>query len=1141
MSKRVANSANYQLYRTLPKLGGNMQLDLVLSPNITNENNKKQIYVQDFHLRPIRNRGYKPNLSEDLTTSPHQINISQFFKDTQSIFYGYKTDLESSNFLVYSKKDCDNIKYLQNWDDVYWCGTQRMKTGLYGTTHETLVPVWIECSNGVKLIIEILDEVDTVVDIFELNLSKDCVYNPEQKFHNKFVKYLLAYFEYCNFTNGNVGNMYLDFDKNKAYLRGIDVRSGNLVTTENLHILNNLTHRERPLLEGNSLLTNLFPDNYLITPQLINFNICFNSKDFFTISSNTLTLYKIRVRVQNLSDVNLDNTQNLKWKVLEQRDIYTNHDYIPRQLLADNYSEYSKYYDDDTLRLNALDYLKDNTNTNIIHENKIVQNICHWSPVDSNNADLLFNLYDGMGSYSQSKLGEIKLNQHTSPLQLDLAETKYNKDTQNITWAGVPLIGDGKEINEIFANPTKYIKNGYLKDLTLQGSGLGLIYTPENNFWQSSNSIEQVPNKIFLGMMTTQWVSNPDHWKTMFSSQLVSRQNVIGILQEHLDAEGKDILPESRASNVYGKNLDKGEWDEFIFADLFNSYASSDTTVQYFFNRELLSKYSNAEWQKFQTKLSQESNKLFYLQKNHILRKITKDSPFFNKISFKEDGQIYERIGGTLPHTEELYDSMHTNKLCIVKWVCTQDDKDKAFKKGDWIIIAFNPRTSKSETNQTLNKNIVRGDILPHGLTYGGFIKAIQQYCKNYLVLSRLFSILDENKIFINNEKKPNPLFLEVLQTLVAQTNFERQTNPTIIIYINRSLDLVRDNTLSHLTKEILYQKNDKRGNFCVRKCGTLRPAMFPDRTIRQAKKDKDHDIDLLSINKYLKYKELYGRNFAYIKKQIFLDYPETITDTQNLFIKSGIPPKYPSIEFNSVVPMVRVGEDDTPCYQTKQGDIMYNEPYPVLLGYSYDGKLLTNQTVYKDYIVNEENKLQLPENKLYNTYIHFEYKWFWKSTFISLPISLIYYIKTDSNDLEYLENVVYITAVFPRKDMPTVKDNTNSEINVYEKFLKDFDKGQNRYFYNDINGTIADLSQKYLDLSKYPENILPQQMPFFYDKLQQNITLLDWQFIKQCYTIKYDLLEASPQLDSNGQYKKDIPTGEILYSYTYRISLYLQ
>ena len=1139
MSKRVANSANYQLYRTLPKLGGNMQLDLVISPHITTLDNKKQIYVSEFHVRPIRNRGYKPNLSEDLTNSPHQINISQFFKDTQSIFYGYKTDLESSNFLVYSKKDCENIKYLQNWDDVYWCGTQRMKIGLYGTTHETLVPVWIECSNGVKLIIEILDEVDTVVDNFELNLSKDCVYNPEQKFHNKFVKYLLAYFEYCNFTKGNVGNMYLDFDKNKAYLRGIDVRSGNLVTTENLHILNNLTHRERPLLEGNSLLTNLFPDNYLITPQLINFNICFNSKDFFTTSSNTLTPYKIRVRVHNLSDVNLDNTQNLKWKVLEQRDIYTNHEYIPRQLLADNYSEYSQFYDDDTLRLNALDYLKDNTNTNIIHENKIVQNICHWSPVDSHNADLLFNVYDGMGSYSRGDKDGFKLNQHTLPLQLDLTETKYNRATQNITWAGTPAIGDGREINEIFANPEKYIKNGYLKDLTQQGLGVGFIYTPNNVFWQSTNSTEQIPKKIFLGMMTTQWVSNPDHWKTMFSSKLVSRQNVIGILQEHLDAEGRDILPENRNSTTYGKVLDKGEWDEFTFADLFNSYASSDQTFRYFFNRKLLSTYTNTDWNNLQTELFKTTNKIGYLKEYHILRKIQKNEPHFDDMTFKEGEHEYERLGGTLTPTEELYDSMHTNKLCIVKWVCETDTE--YYKTGDWIVIAFNPRTSKSETNQTLNTNIVRGDILPHGLTYGGFIKAIQQYCKHYLIISRLFDVLETNQMFVNTEKKPNSLFLELLQTLVAQTNIDKKSNPTSTIYINKSLDLVRDNTLSHLTKEILYQKNDKRGNFLWRKCGTLRPAMFPDRTIRQAKKDKDHDIVLLSINKYLKYQELYGRNFAYVKQQIFLDYPETITETQNLFIKSGISPKYPSIEFNSVVPMVRKGEDDTPCYQTKQGDIMYNEPYPVLLGYSKDGKLLKDKVVYKDYVITDTNPLQLSEKKLYNSYIHSEYKWFWKSTFISLPTSLMYYIKTDSNDLEYLENVVYITSVFPRKDMPTVKDKTNSEINVYEKFLKDFNKGQNRYFYNDINGTIVELSQKYLDLSKYPENNLPQQMPFFYDKLQQNITLLDWQFIKQWYTIKYDLLEASPQLDSNGQYKKDIQTGEILYSYTYRISLYLQ
>ena len=63
---------NSQLYRTNPKLSGNLQIDLVLS------NLGDQVVVDKIHLRPVTPGSYVVDEDEEIINTPHQFNLREF-------------------------------------------------------------------------------------------------------------------------------------------------------------------------------------------------------------------------------------------------------------------------------------------------------------------------------------------------------------------------------------------------------------------------------------------------------------------------------------------------------------------------------------------------------------------------------------------------------------------------------------------------------------------------------------------------------------------------------------------------------------------------------------------------------------------------------------------------------------------------------------------------------------------------------------------------------------------------------------------------------------------------------------------------------------------------------------------------------
>lgn len=124
---------NYRLYKTLPKLAGNMKLDLVVGMG-----NNGMAYVRQAHLRPIAGTSYIPITDERIMDRPHQNNIRKFYENTRGNFYNSNppASLDSDWFMTVSPHEMRNLKYIKTWDDTFLAGCSRMPYKLYGTTHE---------------------------------------------------------------------------------------------------------------------------------------------------------------------------------------------------------------------------------------------------------------------------------------------------------------------------------------------------------------------------------------------------------------------------------------------------------------------------------------------------------------------------------------------------------------------------------------------------------------------------------------------------------------------------------------------------------------------------------------------------------------------------------------------------------------------------------------------------------------------------------------------------------------------------------------------------------------------------------------------------------------------------------------------
>jgi hypothetical protein len=254
-------------------------------------------------------------------------------------------------------------------------GMKRLEYQRYKKQFEFFCPFW--CNNQKDLL-----NVKFVINL--QNKNGRIMYSKVINFSNKIREYINNIYPSIEGTNDlNLEELlFINFNKMQSYIKGINIDKGVMQTVDTSYIVNNLLYIERPVLETDNMLANLFSTNKLVCPQLFNFNFVFDLDDFLPISFlDELILEKVNVFV----DIYLGDEK------CPMKDFYTNYEFIPKyDIYEGRYLEPDKFNPD---KNNVLSYLQDYKALSLINKNKLSQGTFHW--VLLNNQNSIFNLYNG--------------------------------------------------------------------------------------------------------------------------------------------------------------------------------------------------------------------------------------------------------------------------------------------------------------------------------------------------------------------------------------------------------------------------------------------------------------------------------------------------------------------------------------------------------------------------------------------------------------------------------------------------------------------------------------------------------------------------------------------------------------------------
>lgn len=433
---------NYQLYRTNVLLGGQMKYDLILEPRY----NGGQTIINDFHISPISKKvPYAKYVVDNLLNYPHIENIKKFYETTRSSFYKSYTDpiLESDAFLPLGYNE-------ETSETTYEMGCRRVSQRLYGKQFEFLCPVWIEQIDDINQL-----EFEFQVCVNDKQTKPLYIRRVSFNENEKLSQYFNNYIQDGVKLNTGIDWVF-SINKDKCQVNGLDVQNGIYKTIELFDLWTTLSSRERPLLEFNNMIINKLNAYNLITPQLFNFNLCFNYEDILNPYLYS-ELHKHPIYINVVVRLNGD--------VLEMRDIFSNHEYLDKpylhlpklELTSNNQLEVITQ----TSGENLLNYLNDDKCYTLINKNKILQNTCHWRYSSGSNSH--FNLYNGFSSIFKSQSGQI------------INVPYYNEEVCNIKYDGMNM-DNSKDQTYILNYP--YWCNNYDYDFGYNPSKM-LVSIPE--------------------------------------------------------------------------------------------------------------------------------------------------------------------------------------------------------------------------------------------------------------------------------------------------------------------------------------------------------------------------------------------------------------------------------------------------------------------------------------------------------------------------------------------------------------------------------------------------------------------------------------------------------------------------------------
>lgn len=277
-----------------------------------------------------------------------------------------------------------SVKQLHRYDkltddtheNTYEMGMKRLEYKRYKKQFEFFCPVWcnnLNDLNHIKFIINLANKNGRVMYSKVIQFSKDI---------NNYIRNIYPSLRFDPSITTNEDLLYINFNEIQSHIKGLHVESGSLKTIDTSYVVNNLLYQERPVLETDNMLVELFAQNKTICTQLFNFSFVFNIEDFLPAD---MLKNLICERINAYVDVYYDKTK------CPIKDIYSNYEFIPK------YDIYTGKYTNDE---NVLDYMQDNKAIELINKNKLVQGTFHW--VFQNNKNSIFNLYNGFAPVNKN-------------------------------------------------------------------------------------------------------------------------------------------------------------------------------------------------------------------------------------------------------------------------------------------------------------------------------------------------------------------------------------------------------------------------------------------------------------------------------------------------------------------------------------------------------------------------------------------------------------------------------------------------------------------------------------------------------------------------------------------------------------------
>lgn len=451
---------NFQLYKTNLLLSGQVKWDVIL------EHSNNGLYVSDFNLSPISNNiSYIRRKDYSMLRNKHQDNMKAYYKSIEGNFYDDGLDsIFNSDYPTISKVGEVPLLY----SNIYDMGCKRSKSyKTYKKQFEFFCPIWLEkIDSNIEFEFNIKTPNNDFI-IASKKLSLTSLKNIES--HDLFVNYFSNYLDDSSIKQGNDNVINIQFTENKANLYGLNAKTGLFVTKDVSYIIENLTSRERPLMEFDNMITTLFSNNFIVCNQLINFNFCFDLNDIVSESiANMLYGENITISVDTYVD----------GRKLKLMDINTNYDTIHKD----------KYYVENATedyQINVLDYLNDNKCIDFINKNKYCQKICHWSLCD--NAEYIFNLYNGFSGYCIIN-NDIIDNLHEYGRMPNTIIKKHDYRLNNAGWLNVIKCNNYEDLKEYFINEDKKSDATFIYDK---------LYINNIKYKEIPKS-EHIPNGLYL-------------------------------------------------------------------------------------------------------------------------------------------------------------------------------------------------------------------------------------------------------------------------------------------------------------------------------------------------------------------------------------------------------------------------------------------------------------------------------------------------------------------------------------------------------------------------------------------------------------------------------------------------------------------